>query len=65
MDYPLVGEMVDRITGMGVVVAIEQDEDYWFVSILNKNYELTGIAESSNVLLSALERAEHRLVTEK
>lgn len=57
-------ELIEAITGMGVIVAINLDEDYWFVDVLDENYQLTGIQEFSITLVSALERIEARLLSE-
>ncbi len=55
---------IAALTGMGAVLAINVDDDYWFVDVLDKNYQLTGIQEFSSSLETALERIERRLLDE-
>lgn len=59
-----VEELIGNITNMGVIIAIEHEDDYWFVSGMTKDYDFNGIAESSLSLETALERVENRLLTE-
>lgn len=64
MNNPhLVADLIEKITDTGSVVTIENTGDYWFVNILNTDYDLIGLVESSSELWTALERVKNRLET--